>query len=100
MSKYDEASALRALGKKGVKLNFMNTSHPLLGVPIDDPNIGIGTWGKIDFLVHYRGYGWTYIKARKVTAATNDSSKTRKSNTTKRERHAHELTDKSKKRNK
>ena len=100
MSKYDEASALAALGKKGVKVNFMTATHPVLCIPQDSTNFGIGSWGKVDFLCHYGGYSWVYIKGTgKVSANLNkDVDKIRKNNS-KRERKAHELTDKTKKRN-
>lgn len=100
MSKYDEASALVALGKKGVKVNLMNASHPVLGIPQDSTNFGIGSWGKVDFLCHYCGYSWTYIKGSgKISANLNKGvEKVRKANS-KRDRKAHELTDKTKKRN-
>lgn len=100
MSKYDEASALTALGKKGVKVNLMNVGHPILGIPMDSTNFGIGSWGKVDFLCHYCGYSWTYVKGTgKVSTNLNkDVDKVRKNNS-KRERKARELTDKTKKRN-
>lgn len=100
MSKYDEASALVALGKKGVKVNLINPGHPILGIPVDSINFGIGSWGKVDYLCHYCGYTWSYIKGSgKITASlAKGLAKTRKAETSKRDRKAHNLTDKTKRR--
>ena len=57
MRKYDEASVVRILKKnKGVRVNSNNTIEVLT----TSPAVGIGTWGKIDYLVHYCGYVVTF----------------------------------------
>ena len=57
MRKYDEASVVRILKKnKGVRVNSNNTIEVLT----TSPAVGIGTWGKIDYLVHYCGYIVTF----------------------------------------
>ena len=58
MRKYDEASVVRILKKnKGVRVNSLN--H-FIEVLTTSPSVCIGTWGKIDYLVHYCGYFVTF----------------------------------------
>lgn len=57
MRKYDEASVVRILKKnKGVRVN----SNNVIEVLTTSPAVGIGTWGKIDYLVNYCGYFVTF----------------------------------------
>lgn len=57
MRKYDEASVVRILKKnKGVRVN----SNNVIEVLTTSPAVGIGTWGKIDYLVNYCGYVVTF----------------------------------------
>lgn len=59
MRKYDEASVVRILKKnKGVRIN----SNNVIEVLTTSPAVGIGTWGKIDYLVNYCGYVVTFSK--------------------------------------
>lgn len=59
MKKYDEASVVRILKRnKGVRVN----SNNIIEVLTTSPAVGIGTWGKIDYLVHYCGYFVTFRK--------------------------------------
>lgn len=57
MGKYDEASVIRSLAKKNIKVSRTN----VIEVSKNNPNVGNGTLGKLDFLVHYCGYTvvWT-----------------------------------------
>lgn len=57
MKKYDEASVVRILKKnKSVRVN----SNNVIEVLTTSPAVGIGTWGKIDYLVNYCGYVVTF----------------------------------------
>lgn len=57
MRKYDEASVVCILKKnKGVRVN----SNNVIEVLTTSPAVGIGTWGKIDYLVNYCGYVVTF----------------------------------------
>lgn len=52
MAKYDEAKAVRILRKnKGIRINGIT-----IEVLINSAAVGNGSWGKIDYLSHYRGY--------------------------------------------
>ena len=62
MRNYDESSVLRSLARKGVKKTTTFAGFPVLEIPKDNPDIGIGSWGKIDFLVHHKGYSWLFVK--------------------------------------
>ena len=58
---YDESSVLRSLARKGIKHStrtqgFLNA----LEIPANG-DIGIGTWGKIDFLVKHRYYHFMVV---------------------------------------
>lgn len=65
MRKYDEASVVRILKKnKGVRVNNNN----VIEVLTTSPAVGIGTWGKIDYLVNYCGY---VVKFSKNALYTN-----------------------------
>ena len=61
MKHYDEASVIKALAKKGIKVDKSGSRNTIM-IPVDKDgvflnNIGIGTLGKIDYLVNYKGYG-------------------------------------------
>lgn len=52
MRNYDEARVVRELDRRpGVKIG-----NGLIEVNKNDHNLGIKSWGKVDFLVHYCGY--------------------------------------------
>lgn len=65
---YDEASVMRALGKKrAIKFNYQG-SHVTIVVDTTSPEVGIGTYGKIDYLCNYkhdRVYTAMYVKPKK-----------------------------------
>ena len=65
MKNYDEATVRKQLKKKGIKVNISAGGLRTLLVPIDDPNIGIRTWGKIDYLCHYHSYHWMWQEETK-----------------------------------
>lgn len=55
---YDENKVVRSLVKNfGVSVNVTNKS---IVVARDSQYAGNGTWGKIDYLVHYCGYTQTF----------------------------------------
>lgn len=57
--KYDEKKVLRQLARKGIKYD----TGGCLEIPDNGISpIGIHTWGKIDFLVHYCGYRYRIVK--------------------------------------
>lgn len=64
MKHYDEASVLRALAKKGIRVDKSGFRNTLM-LPVDKNNIGIGTLGKIDYLVNYKGYGAVKVRLTK-----------------------------------
>lgn len=69
MKHYDEASVLRALAKKGIRVDKSGFRNTLM-LPVDKDgvflnNIGIGTLGKIDYLVNYKGYGAVKVQLTK-----------------------------------
>lgn len=57
---YDEASVIRSLSKKrSIKIDSVNST---IKVDIDATDIGNGSWGKIDYLCHYKGYCVVRVK--------------------------------------
>lgn len=65
---YDEASVLRSISNR-VGINY--ASH-ILTVDLNNPKIGNGTWGKIDYLCHY--CGWMWMKSYGVKTNTNTNT--------------------------
>ena len=57
MKNYDEASVIRSLAKKNIRVSRTG----VIEVSKNNPNIGNGTLGKLDYLSHYCGYTilWT-----------------------------------------
>ena len=71
MAKHDEVSVLRSLSRnKEVSVNPINRT---ITVVKNAQSVGNGTWGKIDYLVHYCGYtqGFTINKIVKHSANVN-----------------------------
>ena len=58
----------------------------------DKSIIGIKTWGRIDFLVHYCGWHCIYDKTAIITGNADDNNKSYRE--IKRENKQHKLTDK------
>lgn len=70
-NRYDEKKVLRELDKKGVQVNF--GVHQVV-VNTNKNNVGIGTLGKIDFLVNY--CGWRCIFVKKKDNSNNEDQET------------------------
>lgn len=70
-NRYDEKKVLRELDKKGVQVNF-GVHH--IVVNTNKNNVGIGTLGKIDFLVNY--CGWRCFFVKKKDNNNNDEQET------------------------
>ena len=58
-NRYDEKKVLRELDRKGVQINF-GVHHVVVNT--NKNNVGIGTLGKIDFLVNYCGWRCYFTK--------------------------------------
>ena len=67
---YDEASVLRSISNR-VGINYTNR---VLTVDLNNPKIGNGTWGKIDYLCHYCGWMWMKSYGVKVNTNTNTNN--------------------------
>ena len=82
---YDEASVLRSISNR-VGINYANR---ILTVDLNNPKIGNGTWGKIDYLTKVHGYIVLFVKniSRKFTSnkSSDDEDKKINSKTAKRE---------------
>jgi hypothetical protein len=64
MKKYDERSVISSL-KRTLSINVKPTSIGYNTLELreeDRPKIGIHTWGKLDYLMHYCNYTLTFIK--------------------------------------
>ena len=67
---YDEASVLRSISNR-VGINYANR---ILTVDLNNPKIGNGTWGKIDYLCHYCGWMWMKSYGVKINTNTNTNN--------------------------
>lgn len=83
---YDEISVIKALNKKrDVKVSQYDKK---IEVTIGTTDCGNGTWGKIDYLVHYCGYVqlWVEQKAANIARiekiASNKATKRQKKEST------------------
>lgn len=83
MANYDEASVLNTL-RKNVGIDYAN--HTLRVNP-DNPNIGNGTWGKIDYLCNYCGWRWIKSKDMSIHVGGNNKPTTHKRDSKKNEDH-------------
>ena len=66
---YDEASVLRSISNR-VGINYASR---IITVDINNPKIGNGTWGKIDYLCHYCGWMWMKSYGVKINTNTNNT---------------------------
>lgn len=67
---YDEVSVIKALNRKrDVKVSQYDKR---IEVTIDTTECGNGTWGKIDYLVHYCGYVQLWVKAKAINVTKVD----------------------------
>ena len=71
-NRYDEKKVLRELINKGVQIIFI--SHQIV-VNTNKNNVGIGTLGKIDFLVNYCGWRCYFVK-KKDNSNNNEDQET------------------------
>lgn len=69
MKNRDEASTVRAL-KKNRDVN-VNEGNKSISVKKGSPLVGNGTYGKIDFLVHYCGYVMYFTNEKSVNRPVN-----------------------------
>lgn len=69
MKNRDEASTVRSL-KKNRDVN-VNEGNKSISVKKDSPLVGNGTYGKIDFLVHYCGYVMYFTNEKSVNRPVN-----------------------------
>lgn len=83
---YDEVSVVKALNKKrDVKVSQYDKK---IEVTIGTTDCGNGTWGKIDYLVHYCGYVQLWVEqkaaniARVEKVASNKATKRQKKEST------------------
>lgn len=61
MKNYDEATVIRSLRKKaGIDID---TIKKVITVNKESGDVGKGSWGKIDFLVHYRDYVYCVVSS-------------------------------------
>ncbi len=86
--KHDERKDLMSVSR----IARINGNHIIIG---DKSAVGIHTWGKIDFLVHYCGYYVHYECGAKPSNLKFDESKT-SAREAKKIRKEHKLTNKKK----
>lgn len=83
---YDEASVIRSLSRKSsIKINSIEKT---IEVVKNNTDVGIGSWGKIDYLTKVHGYVVLFVKALKNKPAKNldnDNYNGRSNKTAKRE---------------
>lgn len=73
MAKHDEVKVLRSLSRN--KEVSVNQSNKTIHVSKDAQSVGNGTWGKIDYLVHYCGYTQGFSSGKSVKNGTNAETK-------------------------
>lgn len=83
---YDEASVIRSLSRKSsIKINSIEKT---IEVVKNNTDVGIGSWGKIDYLTKVHGYVVLFVKALKNKSTKNldnDNYNGRSNKTAKRE---------------
>lgn len=83
---YDEASVIRSLSRKSsIKINSIEKT---IEVVKNNTEVGIGSWGKIDYLTKVHGYVVLFVKALKnkpTKNLDNDNYNGRSNKTAKRE---------------
>lgn len=73
MAKHDEVNVLRSLGRN--KEVSVNQANKTVTVSREAQSVGNGTWGKIDYLVHYCGYTQLFTNDKSVKRSTNAETK-------------------------
>ena len=86
--KHDERKDLRSVSR----IARIDGNHIIVG---DKSIVGIHTWGKIDFLVHYCGYNLHYERGAKASNLNFDEVNT-SAREAKKIRKEHKLTNKKK----
>lgn len=67
---YDEVSVVKALNRKrDVKVSQYDKK---IEVTIGTTDCGNGTWGKIDYLVHYHGYVQLWVEPKGINVTKVD----------------------------
>lgn len=67
---YDEISVIKALNrKKDVKVSQYDKK---IEITIGTTDCGNGTWGKIDYLVHYHGYVQLWVEPKSINVTKVD----------------------------
>lgn len=83
---YDEASVIRSLSKKNsIRINKIDK---VIEVLKDNTEVGIGSWGKIDYLHKVHGYIYVFVKSLSGNKSFNnneDNIKVGSNKTAKRE---------------
>lgn len=73
MAKHDEVNVLRSLGRN--KEVSVNKANKTVIVSRNAQSVGNGTWGKIDYLVHYCGYTQLFTNDKNVNRGINAETK-------------------------
>lgn len=73
MAKHDEVNVLRSLGRN--KEVSVNQANKTITVSKEAQGVGNGTWGKIDYLVHYCGYTQLFTNDKNVKRSVNAETK-------------------------
>ena len=94
MAKHDENKVLKSISRI-CKVDYSSLTLQLN----KGTHIGIKTWGKLDFLVHYCGWSITWGTGT-VIDKTNINEEKKSIRATKKQKKEHQLTDKSKRNNK
>lgn len=71
---YDEVSVVRSLSKKASI--YINTVEKRIDIVKNNTELGNGSWGKIDYLIHVHGYVPVFvpsISARKAVKKFTDT---------------------------
>ena len=84
---YDEASVIRSLSRKSsIKINSIEKT---IEVVKNNNEVGIGSWGKIDYLTKVHGYVVLFVKAlsksKSIKKLDNDDYQGKSNKTAKRE---------------
>lgn len=87
MKNYDESAVIRSLAKKGCKIDYATSS-----IEIPRNTLGINSWGKVDYLVHF--CKWTYVLVNRVSSSNSTKSAKKNAKEEKKEKKQFKLTNK------
>lgn len=79
MQKHDESKCVNSLNRIGVRVTRNGLNNKCLCAP-KDTVIGIHSWGKIDYLVHYCGYTFVWTAPKGETSERVKRNKRKKRN--------------------